>query len=202
MKTYTYEGRTKDEAITKAIDELNTNQDNLLVRVINEKNGLIRKEATIEIVTYNDIINYLKEIITNILNLMDINANLEVRRRDNQIKITIFSDNNAILIGKGGRNMTSLQTIIRSIVEPKVPEHISIILDVENYKEKKNHTIELTAKQIAKEVAKSGVEAKLESMNSYERRLVHSALSDNPYVYTESIGEEPNRCVVIKPKED
>ena len=61
--------------------------------------------------------------------------------------------------------------------------------------------IEYLAKKTAREVAKTKVEAKLDSMNSYERRIVHSILSDDKYVYTESIGEEPNRCVVIKPKE-
>ena len=61
--------------------------------------------------------------------------------------------------------------------------------------------IEFLAKKVAREVAKTKVEAKLDSMNSYERRIVHSILSDDKFVYTESIGEEPNRCVVIKPKE-
>ena len=77
-----------------------------------------------------------------------------------------------------------------------------IILDIENYKEKKVSHLERTVKQIAREVAKIKVEAKLDRMNSYERRIVHNCLSKNKYVYTESIGEEPNRCVVIKPKEE
>ena len=57
------------------------------------------------------------------------------------------------------------------------------------------------AKKVAREVAKTKFETKLDSMNSYERRIVHSTLANDKYVYTESVGEEPNRCVVIKPKE-
>ena len=78
---------------------------------------------------------------------------------------------------------------------------ISITLDVENYKEKRVKNIEYLAKKTAREVARTKVEVKLDSMNSYERRIVHSILSEDKYVYTESTGEEPNRCVVIKPKE-
>ncbi len=201
MITTTYTSKTKEDAVTEALTSLNTTKENLIVTVIDEKNGLIKKSTTIEVITYNDLINEIKAIINNILNLMDIHANLELRRRENQIKVTIYSDNNAILIGKGGKNMRALQTIIRTIIDNKIKEHISIIIDVENYKEKRNHSIEVMATKVAKEVAITKVDAKLESMNSYERRLVHSILADNPNVYTESIGEEPNRCVVIKAKE-
>ena len=74
-------------------------------------------------------------------------------------------------------------------------------IDINSYKEKHEKSIEHLAKKIAREVAESKIPVKLDSMNSYERRIVHSILSDDKYVYTESIGEEPNRCVVIKPKE-
>lgn len=201
MTKYYYEAKTKEEAIDKALNELNTNRDNITVKVIEEKNGLLKKSVKIEVITYNDIVNYLKDTLNDILNLMNINANLEVRKRDNNITITIFSDNNSILIGKGGRNLSSLQTIIRQIINNQTNEHLSIILDVENYKEKKNKNLEVLAKKIAREVSKTNIEAKLDPMNSYERRIIHSALTDNKYVYTESVGEEPNRCVVIKPKE-
>ena len=112
----------------------------------------------------------------------------------------MFSDHNAVLIGKNGRTIESLQTIIRQIVHNETKEFIGIILDVENYKDKRIKNLEYLAKKVAREVKETKVETKLDSMNSYERRIVHSTLSDNKYVYTESVGEEPNRCVVIKPK--
>ena len=95
-----------------------------------------------------------------------------------------------------------MQTIIRQIVSNQINEKLSILLDVENYKEKKEKNIEYLAKKTAREVAKTKVEVTMDSMNSYERRIVHSILADDKYVYTESIGEEPNRCVVIKLKEE
>ena len=103
---------------------------------------------------------------------------------------------------KNGKNLSSLQTIIRQIINSNVKTDLQIILDVENYKEKRITHLERMAKQIAKEVKYSKQEVKLEPMNSYERRVIHNALSKNKYVYTESVGEEPNRCVVIKLKEE
>ena len=152
-------------------------------------------------INYNDIVDYIKENIQEITKLMGMNVNLEVRKREDNITIKIFSDHNAVLIGRNGSTISALQTIIRQMVLTETNTFISIILDVENYKEKKNKNIEYLAKKVAREVAKTKVEAKLDSMNSYERRIVHSILSEDKYVYTESIGEEPNRCVVIKPKE-
>ena len=163
---------------------------------------LLKKSVKIEITTTQDIINYIKETINTILSLMNINANLEVRKREKNIEIKIFSDHNSILIGRDGRTLESLQNIIRQIVDNQIENEFRIMLDVENYKEKKITNLERTAKRIAREVKNTKVEAKLEPMNSYERRVVHNALSKNKYVYTESVGEEPNRCVVIKLKEE
>lgn len=202
MKKYTYDGKTKEEAIEKALNELNIAKENLIIKVLEEKNTLLKKNVKIEVINYNDIIDTIKEDIIEITKLMGMTSNLEVRRRDESITIKIFSDHNAVLIGRNGSTIAALQTIIRQIISNEVDEHINIILDVENYKEKRVRNIEFLAKKVAREVAKTKVETKLDSMNSYERRIVHSILSDNKYVYTESIGEEPNRCVVIKPKDE
>jgi spoIIIJ-associated protein len=133
--------------------------------------------------------------------MMGMTVNLEVRRRDDNITIKIFSDHNAVLIGKNGRAIEALQTIVRQIVHNETNEFIGIILDVENYKEKRVKNLEYLAKKVAKEVKETKVETKLDSMNSYERRIIHNVLTNNKKVYTESEGEEPNRCVVIKPKD-
>ena len=202
MNTYKFEDKTIDEAKNKALKELNINEENIIIINKTEKNGLLKKSASIELVTIDEIINYLKDSLNEILSLMGIEANYEVRRRENRIEIKIFSDNNAILIGKNGRTMQSLQTILRFILKNHVSSDLSVMLDVENYKEKRNRNIEYLAKKIARDVAKTKVETKLDNMNSYERRIVHNILSDNKYVYTISEGEEPNRHVIIKPRED
>ncbi len=201
MKKYEYVGKTYEEAKEQALKELNTSEENLIIKVLEEKNSLLKKSTKIEVIEYNEIINYAKEVINEITKLMGLTTNLEVRRKDATINIKIFSDHNAVLIGKNGYTIGALQTIVRQILYNEIEDYVNIILDVENYKEKKIKNIEYIAKKTAREVAKTKVEAKLECMNSYERRIVHSLLSEDKYVYTESTGEEPNRCVVIKPKE-
>ena len=141
MNTYKFEDKTIDEAKNKALKELNINEENIIIINKTEKNGLLKKSASIEIVTIDEIINYLKDSLNEILSLMGIEANYEVRRRENRIEIKIFSDNNAILIGKNGRTMQSLQTILRFILKNHVSSDLSVMLDVENYKEKRNRNI-------------------------------------------------------------
>ena len=200
MKKYIYDGKNKEEAINKALIELNTTEDNLFIKILEEKQTLLKKQAKIEVTTINDTINYLKDSIKEITNLMNIKSNLEVKRREKNITITIFSDNNPILIGKNGRTIQAFQNLVRQMIPTEINEKYKIIIDVENYKERKLHTLEKIAKQLAREVSKTKVAAKLESMNSYERRAIHNILADNKFVYTESEGIEPNRYIVIKPK--
>lgn len=201
MKEHIYNGKTYEEALEIALKDLNLREQDAVINILEEKNTLLKKNVKISVIDYNDIINEIKETIIDIAKKMGLTANLEVRRRDDNITIKIFSDHNAVLIGRNGSTIEALQTIIRQIIYNKTKTFISIILDVENYKDKKNHSIELLAKKVAREVAKTKFETKLDSMNSYERRIIHSTLANDKYVYTESVGEEPNRCVVIKPKE-
>ena len=202
MKKYIYEAKNYDEAKRKALTELEVDDKNVIINIIEEKQGLLKKSTKIEVITINDVLSYLKNKINEILKIMNIESNLEVRRNDESVEINIFSNHNSTLIGKEGRILDSLQSIMRQVLQKEVPSNLKLIIDVENYKEHRITNIERTARRIAREVAKTKVEANLEPMNSYERRVVHNTLSKNKYVYTESIGEEPNRYVAIKLKEE
>lgn len=202
MKKYIYEAKNYGEAKRKALTELELDEKNVIINIIEEKKGLLKKSTKIEVITINDVLSYLKNKINEILKLMNIESNLEVRRNDENIEINIFSNHNSILIGKDGKILDSLQSIMRQVLQKETSSNLKLIIDVENYKEHRITNIERTARRIAREVAKTKVEANLEPMNSYERRVVHNTLSKNKYVYTESIGEEPNRYVAIKLKEE
>ena len=202
MKKYYYEGKTKEAAIELALEELKITEEDLIINDIEEKSSLLKKSVKIEVLNMNEIISFIKETITEITKKMNVEANLEVRRRENNISVTIFSDNNSILIGKNGKNVAALQLLIRQMVNSKLKDMIGITLDVGNYKEKRVKSIEFLAKKLAREAYKTKTEVTMDSMNSYERRIVHAVLSDDKYVYTESIGEEPIRKVVIKLKEE
>ena len=202
MNKYVFEDKTLNDAKEKALKELNINEENLIILSERENKGLLKKSYVLEVSTIDDVILFIKKTLNEILKLMSIESNLEVRRRDNKIDIKIFSNNNSILIGKNGRNMKALQTIIRQIVKNYVPIKLMITIDVENYNDKRVRNLEYLAKNIAKEVANTKVETKLDNMNSFERRVIHNILSNNKYVYTISEGEEPNRHVIIKPREE
>ena len=201
MNKYYYEGKTKEAAIELALQELKISDEDLVINNIEEKSGLLKKSVKIEVLNVNEVISFIKDTISEITKNMGAEANLEVRRRENNISVTIFSDNNSILIGKNGKNVAALQLLIRQMVNSKLNTPLGIIIDVGNYKEKRAKNIEYLAKKLAREAYKTKTEVTMDSMNSYERRIVHEALAEDKYVYTESIGEEPNRKVVIKIKE-
>jgi spoIIIJ-associated protein len=201
MNKYYYEGKTKESAIELALEELKITEEDLIINDVEDKSSLLKKTVKIEVLNMNEITAFIKETITEITKNMGVEANLEIRRRENNISITIFSDNNSILIGKNGKNVAALQLLVRQMVNSKLKASIGIVLDVGNYKEKRVKNIEYLAKKLAREAYKTKTEVTMDSMNSYERRIVHAILADDKYVYTESIGEEPNRKVVIKLKE-
>ena len=202
MNKYYYEGKTEEDAISQALEELKISKEDLIINNIEEKSSLLKKSVKIEVLNINEIISFIKDKINEIVKEMNIEINLEVRRRENNISVTIFSDSNSILIGKSGKNVAALQLLIRQMVNSKLNNPLSIIIDVGNYKEKRVKSIEFLAKKLAREAHKTKTEITMDSMNSYERRIVHEALADDKYVYTESVGEEPNRKVVIKLKEE
>lgn len=199
MKIYIYEGKNEEELILEALKELNVKEDEMLYNIKEETAGLLKKKKlTLNVVLKTDIIEYSKKFLKDIVNSMGLELNIETKRAENAISIRLYSNNNSLLIGKNGKTLQSLQTILRQSLYVKTKMHINVILDVENYKEKQHKNIEFLAKKLAKEVRQTKIEIKMDRMNSYERRLVHEILKDFKGIKTESEGEEPNRYVVIK----
>lgn len=202
MDKYLYSGKSREEALEKALDELNVEEKDIFIKEEEQKGGLFKnKKIELEIIKKADVIEEIKRFIEHITELMGIKVNLEVKKRDEDVTITLYSDNNNILIGKNGRTMDALSIITRQYIHNEIGFNYRFSIDVGEYKMKQQKNIEYLAKKVAREVARTKIEAKLDPMNSYERRIVHSVLSDNEKVYTESIGEEPNRAVVIKPRD-
>ena len=129
---------------------------------------------------------------------MGIEVNIESNIREEQINLKMYSDMNNILIGKNGQTLTAITNILKEMVHKEIGIYPYVLLDVENYKEKKIGNIERMAKRLAREVYKTKIDASMENMNSYERRIVHNVLTNYKHVTTISEGEEPNRHVVIK----
>ena len=199
MEKYIYEAKTEEEIILTALNELNVKEDELLYKINEETSGLLKKKKYVmEVVLKSDVLEFSKNFVKNVIEGMGLTVNLETRRIEQNLQIKIYTDNNGIIIGKNGRTLTSIQTILRQAIYAKTGIYVNIVLDVENYKEKVARNIEFLAKKLAREVQKTKMDVKMDSMNSYERRLVHEVLKDFKGIKTESEGEEPNRSVVIK----
>lgn len=202
MKKYTYQAKTFEEAKNLALASLMEQETNLYIKEIESSTKLFSKKSVIEVIKKEDVLEHIKELVKDITTLMGLTVNMEIKKREDTLTITIYSDNNAVLIGKNARTLDALNTIVKQSIYKELGENYKFVLDVSEYKQKREWNLEKMAKQIAREVAKTGVEAKLDPMNSYERRIIHNTLTNNKKVYTKSEGLEPNRYVVIKLKEE
>ena len=202
MEKYIYKGKNKEELLKTAMEELKVTEDEITYKETEEKSGLFSgKKYVLEIVKIEDIANMGKDLLTQLLKAFNIEGNIEKKIRGTQISYHIHSNNNGILIGKNGKILTAIQNFVKQSINSKLGIHVNIIIDIEDYKEKQNYFLEKKVKRIARDVTLTKSSVKLDPMNSYERRIVHNALSKFEYIISESEGEEPNRCVVIKYKE-
>lgn len=203
MEKHRFTGKTKEEAIKEAKIKLEEqDENNLIISEVDTKKTLFSKKVEIEVIEKREVIQFIKDYTYSILKNMGFSVQIEIFNKQETPTFKVYSDNDALLIGREGKNLKALRHIIGLAIKKEINNNLKFVIDVSNYQEKKEKNLVFLAKRIAREVATSKVEVKLDSMNSYERRIIHNALTNNKKVYTESIGEEPNRCVVIKPKED
>lgn len=203
MEKYTFSEKTEEEALEEALNELNVTKDDILYETKEQKGGLFKgKKVEIIVTKKSDINDFIKDTVAKIVTDMGFDVKIETKVRDGILNLTLHSDNNNLLIGRDGKNMNALSIVVRQIVQNELGIFYKFNLDVGEYKLKQQKNLERMAKRVAREVAKSKVEVKLDPMNSYERRIIHNILNDDRFVYTESVGEEPNRCVVIKIRND
>lgn len=203
MQLEVFEGRNREEALASALESLKLSEEDILY-LEEEKKGKLFKASTylIKAIPITKVQEFLKEKVVELLKNMNIDVTLESSIRNQQINIKLYSDKNNILIGRNGQTLMAIQHILRQMVYNQINIYPYILLDVENYKEKKNSYLERNAKKIAKEVLRTKVDVHLDNMNSYERRIIHNALSEFKNISTTSEGEEPNRHIVIRYKED
>lgn len=201
MKLEVFEGKTREEAKEKALEALNVSENEIFYKE-EEVKGKLFKATTYKFnaIKISVVADFLKNKLSELLNNMGIESQFETNIRDEQINIKMYSDKNNILIGKNGQTLMAIQTVLRQMVHNEIGIYPYILLDVENYKEKKISVLERNAKKIAKEVQKTKIDVSLDNMNSYERRIIHNALANFKNISTTSEGEEPNRHIVIRYK--
>ena len=193
-----YEGKNKDLLKEECIKELN---DAYMITSEIESGIFKGKKYVLEAITNEEIINYIRMFINDLSKKMNIEINSEIKIVDKNINVLLFSNNNNILIGKDGKTLNAIQLILRQFCKQLNKFDFKIMVDASNYKAKKIKNLEYEIKKICKEVLKTKVEVKLDPMNSFERRIVHSIVAEFEGLESISYGENPNRYTVIKIKD-
>ena len=201
MEKIIKDGKETELVLEEILTENNLTKDEI-VYTSHDKKGKLFQGTLKEVTVYKktDINDAIKEFLKEIIENMGLEVSFEVVTKDERTTIKMYSNNNPIIIGKNGHTLKALENLAKQKIQNDTGIFYKINLDVSNYKEKIQKSIERLAKNTAREVAKTKIPVALDNMTSYERRLVHNILTDFKGVKTESEGEEPNRHVVIKPE--
>ncbi len=206
MKSIEIIGRTAEEAIQNALRELNVTEEKVTIEVLEEgSKGFLNiigvKPAKVKVTLKRDYIGDAKNFLREILNGMNVKAEIHIKEENNEININLVGPNMGVLIGYRGETLDSLQYLLSLVVNKNHDEtYKRVILDTVNYRQNRQETLKKLALKMGDKVRINGKTLKLEPMNPYERRVIHSTLQNNAYVTTHSEGEEPYRRVVIELK--
>ena len=208
MKSLEIRSKSKEEAIDKVIKELNVTLEDLEIEILENptkgflgflgaKEGLykftvIEKEVKTEV-------DIAKDFVENILKNSNVDADLSVSQQGNLIKVDIKGKDASSLIGRRGETLDSIQ-LLTGLALNKINKNsnMRVLVDIENYRAKREESLVRYAHKVAREVAKTKKTKKLDYMNPYERRIIHSALQNDKYVSTYSEGNDPYRRLVIE----
>ena len=199
----TYEAKTKEEALENILNDLKVEQSELFLKSEFIEGKLFKpSKYIVSVIKKEDVKKYIENFFNEIAKHMNLNIESEIIETDDVFNVVLVSNNNAVLIGREGKTLNALQTLIRQAIKNNTSLMIKLNLDVSNYKLKKLKNIERLVRGIAEDVEASQLTVALDPMNSYERRLVHTIISEYPNLETESIGEGKDRHVTIKYKEN
>lgn len=195
MKTYS--GKTVEEAVALAIEELQIPENQLIYSVEEKKKGLFSKKIVIDVYELSDVVRFAEDYILAVIDSFGIESSVRSKLDDDIIHITIDSTHNPILIGKNGVTLQALNELTKLAVNNKFKRRFRILLDINGYKNKKYFSLEKQARRFAHEVQKSKETYTFAPMPADERRAIHQACSNMPHIKTESIGEGTHRQVQI-----
>ena len=228
-KTIIAEGKTTNEAIENGLKQLKVSKDKVEVKVLeNEdkrsffsilaprvvkveltlkedvKGAKIQEKREIKLTKQEqekakeNIEKFLKDFIKNLPE----DTKYEISTEESGLKVSLTNDNLGYLIGYRGETLYALQSIMTAIGGKGIEQKVRVILDIEGYKAKREKTLENLAQKVAKTVIRTKKPIKLEPMQAYERKIIHSKLQQNSRVETTSVGEEPHRRIIVSLKKN
>ncbi len=210
MKSAEGRGRTLDEAVDAALIELGVSRRNVDVKVLSEGVSETVVEVTVideaaadaKTVPVNGKAEIARSLVEGLLKLMGVRAQVQVRSGTNPITLDITGRDLGALIGWRGETLRALQSVTNVMVGRHLDEGERVIVDVERYRQRREHTVREIALRAARQVKMTGDAITLDAMQAFERRAIHLALEGDPDVSSSSIGEEPDRRVVVGPRPD
>ena len=203
MEMITVTAKTVDDAIIQASMQLGVSSDRIQYEIVEKgSTGLLgglfgSKPAIIRAKRVETIDEKAADFLTSVFDAMGIRVIVEIKlnEEEKEMEINLTGEEMGILIGKRGQTLDSLQYLVSLVVNKESEGYLRVKLDTENYRERRKETLETLAKNIAYKVKRTRRSVSLEPMNPYERRIIHSALQSDKYVYTRSEGEDRKSVV-------
>jgi spoIIIJ-associated protein len=205
VKQVTATGQTVEEAVAQALAQLKTTKDKTEISIIDEgKKGFFgifgSRPAIVKVtVKMEDPIEEAKSFLSQVSEKMGAHIGIDVKKEGKHVHLLLTGEKIALLIGKRGQTLNSLQYLTQLVVNRYSNQYLTVILDAEDYRNRRNETLIQLAHRLAQKAVKTGKTVSLEPMPSYERKVIHTALADNKRVKTYSDGAEPHRFIVISP---
>ncbi len=203
LKKTEFEAKTPQEALKKASELLKISEDKIQLEVVKEKKGFLGVGGTTlyEASPNIDLTIEGKQFLESIIQALDIEVKMEIQSPDEAtINYRLQTSENALLIGKEGRTLLAFQTLLRNHLASFTNQPLLVTLDIGNYHASRKRQLEILATKTAKDVARTQIAVKLDPMNAFDRRIIHSKLSDWRDVETYSEGEGEERAIIIRPK--
>ena len=196
--------KTVDEAVNQALAELGASKDEVDIEIIEETKGLFgilgSKEVKVRVtLREREEVTRAKEFIKNVTEKLGINIEQEAsyNEEDKLLKIELKGEGLGLLIGRRGETLDSIQYLTNIFVNKKSEDYVKVTIDAENYRARREEALVSLAKRTASKAVKYRKNMIIEPKNPYERRIIHEALQDYPEVTTYSVGEDPNRKVIV-----
>jgi spoIIIJ-associated protein len=198
-------GKTVDDAVDAALDELGAEIDDVEVTVLDEGSkglfGIGGKQARVQVRLKMGLAEVGTRFLESVFEKMNADADIEKYEDEDSILLKVSGKDSGIIIGRRGETLDALQYLTSLVVNKNSGRYKRLTIDIENYRKKREETLVRLAKRLADKVIRYRRNVSLEPMNPYERRIIHSTLQNNEYVETYSVGEDPNRKVVITLKQ-
>lgn len=193
IEVFNFEGKTEDICRTNCFDSLDVYDNEIITKEYEEKDLF-----KMDVIKISDVREFIEKYLKELFDKMNVEASYNILEDDKIFTVQIDTKENAIIIGKEGKNLSSLQFILRQTLRNITNFNIRVNIDVSNYKKRKQSLFEKDIKNIINDVLTTKTDTKLDPMNSFNRRIVHNVASNYYNIVTESVGEEPERYVTIK----